>query len=211
MEKLRALLLISGGFDSPVAGLLAAKKGLEIYCVHFSQVPFADNTAEEKAFKLAKLIKAKKFFVVEAGNAFAELSKKCDYKYYFILMKRLMLKVSEQLALKNSCSALITGESLGQVSSQTLSNLAVIDSAVRIPVLRPLIGFDKEEIIDIARENELYDVSVGRELCDTLGPKHPATKSEQKFILEEEKKVNLKGIVEGLSESARERILDLST
>jgi len=208
MEELKALLLISGGFDSPVAGLLAARKGLEVYCVHFSQVPFADSTAEEKSFKLAKLIKAKKFFVVEAGNAFAELSKKCDYKYYFVLMKRLMLKVSEQLALKNSCSALITGESLGQVSSQTLSNLAVIDSSVKILVLRPLIGFDKEEIIDIARENELYDVSVGRELCDTLGPKHPATKSEQKFILEEEKKLDLKKAIEELVKTVRERALN---
>ncbi|HLC36127.1 MAG TPA: tRNA 4-thiouridine(8) synthase ThiI, partial [archaeon] len=120
---------------------------------------------------------------------------------YFVLMKRLMLRVAEKLAEKKGIDFLITGENLGQVSSQTLSNLASIDSSVKIPVLRPLISFEKQEIIDFSKKIGTHDISVGPEMCDVLGPDKVAVKSSEKKLNELEKEINMKELLKDLLNS----------
>ncbi len=193
MEK--GLLLLSGGFDSPVAGYLAKQK-TDIVAVHFASRPFYGIESEKKAADLAKKLGLKKLFIINLGQAFKDIAQKCNHKYYFVLSKRLMLKVGEVLAEKQKCSYIVTGENLGQVSSQTLSNLSTISLAVKIPVLRPLLNDDKDEIIVKAKEFGFYDIAVGPETCDFFGPKHPATVSTNEQILLEEQKFDLNKIIE---------------
>lgn len=185
------LLLLSGGFDSPVAGhLMRTVRGMEVLAVHFSYEPVTDDASVHKAARLAAHCGFRPLFVVRAGDAFKEIVKHCTHKLYFVLSKRLMMRVASELAKREGCRWLITGESLGQVSSQTLPNLYCIDRAARVPVLRPLIGFDKQEIIDRAKAIGTYDVSVGPELCDILGPKHPSTQARLEDVLAEEARID---------------------
>ena len=183
----KALLLLSGGFDSPVAGWMMKK--MEVLAVHFSYEPLTNNEPEVKSRKLAEFLGFKKFFVVNISREIKKIAEKCERKYYFVLMKRLMFRKAEVLAKKEGCDFLITGENLGQVSSQTLENLYAIDSAVRIPVLRPLITMDKQEIIKIAEKIGTFETSKGKEMCDVLGPEHPSTKARLEIVLDEEKKL----------------------
>ncbi len=148
----KALLLLSGGIDSPVAGDLMARRGLVILAVHFSLEPITDNAAAVKSRRLAEKLGLSRLFVVIVGPAFAEIAKACDRRLYFVLSKRLMIRIAEAIARREGCAYLVTGESLGQVSSQTLQNLRAIDAASTMVVLRPLIGFDKEETVRVARE-----------------------------------------------------------
>lgn len=187
---MKGMLLLSGGIDSPVAGFLLKEKNVKLLAVHFSYEPFTDNHAELKSKKAAELLGIKKFFVVRAGASFAKLADQCDHSLYFVLSKRLMYKLAEKLALQEACDFLITGESLAQVSSQVLSNLKNIDQAVSLPVLRPVLCMDKVEIIDLARKYDTFEISSGPEVCDVLGPKHPATKSKTQQVLFEEKKLD---------------------
>ena len=186
---MKGLLLLSGGFDSPVAGYLLSKEGAEVLAVHFSNVPFAGEEAEMKSRELTEVLGFKKFFLVNLSKGFAEIAKKCNRKFYFILSKRLMLREAEKIAKKERCDFLITGENLGQVSSQTLPNLFVIDRSVSIPIIRPLIGLDKIDIINMCKEIGIYELAKGKECCDALGPEHPATISREEVILEEEEKL----------------------
>ena len=183
---MKAVLLISGGFDSSVAGHLMKDK-LELIGLHFSYEPFTDNKAEIKARNSCKLLGIKKLVVINIGKDVEKISNKCNHKYYFVLSKRLMFKKAEEIAKKEKANFLITGESLGQVSSQTLENLYCIDKSVNIPVLRPLIGFDKNEIINIAKKIGSYEINVGPEVCDVLGPKHPIIKGRIEDVEREER------------------------
>ncbi|HLC85926.1 MAG TPA: 7-cyano-7-deazaguanine synthase [Candidatus Nanoarchaeia archaeon] len=185
----RALLLLSGGFDSAVAGFIMQQKGLEVIALHLSNEPFTDNGPEIKARALAEHLNLKKFIVVNVSNIFGEIAKKCTHEYYFVLIKRVMLRIANNVAKEENCNFIITGENLAQVSSQTLKNLKVITEASDIEVLRPLLTFDKNEIIKIAREIGTYDISCGPEVCDVLGPKHPVTKTNLEEIEKEEKKL----------------------
>jgi tRNA uracil 4-sulfurtransferase len=182
----RALLLLSGGFDSPVAGRLLQEQGVELEAVHFSLEPFVDRSGEEKAARLARHLGLARLHVVEAGPLFAELTKRADQRLYFVLSKRLMARVAGRLAPDLGCDAIATGENLGQVSSQTLTNLTNIDRAAPLPVLRPLLAYDKVDIIAIARQIGSYDISVGPEICDVLGPSHPSTGAAQERVEKEE-------------------------
>jgi thiamine biosynthesis protein ThiI len=186
----KALLLLSGGIDSPVAGHLMARRGLDDLPVHFSLDPNTDDAAAVKSRRLAERLGISKLVVVTVGPAFAEIAKVCDLKLYFVLSKRLMVRIAEAIAKREGCAYLITGESLGQVSSQTLPNLRAIDAASTIAVLRPLIGFDKEETVRIAREIGTYEISEGPEICDLLGPTHPATRASVDAVLAEEGKLD---------------------
>ncbi len=186
---MKGLLLISGGFDSPVSGYLMQQKGVEIIAVHFSYEPFTDNSPEIKSREASKLLGFKKFISVNISKECEEIAKKCNHRLYFVLTKRLMLKKAEEIAKKENCEFLITGENLAQVSSQTLTNLRSITNAVKIKVIRPLLTYDKEEIIKIAREIGTYEISKGPEVCDILGPKYPATSSDLNEILLEEQKI----------------------
>ncbi len=184
---MKILALISGGFDSGVAAYLVQKKGHDVIGLHFSSYPFTNKEPEEKSKKIAAKLGIK-LKVVNIGNKLEQISKETEREYYFVLMKRLFLKLAEKIAKKEGCSALLIGDSLAQVSSQTLQNIYVIDEATKMQVIRPLIGFNKQEIINLTKELGLYDIAVGPEQCDVLGPTHPSTQADLETVKEEEKK-----------------------
>jgi len=187
---MKALLLLSGGIDSPVAGYIAKQKGLEVIGVHFSNEKFAGKESIDKSKKLAKKVGFKKLFVTDISDQLAEISKICNSKYYFVLMKRFMLRVAEKIAEKENCDFLLTGENLGQVSSQTLENLAVIDKVTKFHILRPLITYDKMDIVKKAEKIGTFEISKGPEMCDVLGPKHPSTRAKENVVIYEENKLD---------------------
>lgn len=186
---MKGILLLSGGFDSPVAGYMMQKKGVEIIAVHFSTDPFTDNEPEKKCRKLSKMLGFKKLYIVNTGKEFVRISKECDHRLYFVLTKRLMVRIAEKIAEKESADFLITGENLGQVSSQTLQNLDVITRAAKYPIVRPLLCMDKEEIIKKSLELDTFEISKGPEICEILGPVNPATKARIENVEKEEKKI----------------------
>ncbi len=192
---MKGLLLLSGGIDSPVAGKLVLDKGFDLIAVHFANYPVTNNSAEKKAIELAQRLGLKKLYVINLGKVFTALASNCLHKYYFVLMKRAMLRVAQIIAWKEACDFLITGDSLGQVSSQTLSCMTVIDSASQLQIHRPLISFDKQEIIDLSSTYGFFEISKGPEICDALGPSHPATKASKEIILEEEKKLDFDSLI----------------
>ena len=185
---MKAVLLLSGGIDSPVAGWVMKQKGLEITPVHFANYPFTEKEPEEKSQRIVETLGFGKLIVNDLGKEFSRIASLCNHRYYFVLSKRLMLREAEKTAKALGAKFLVTGENLGQVSSQTLKNLAVITKAVKTPVLRPLLAFEKQEIIDLAKKIGTYEISSGKEHCDALGPKHPSTGvSEEKVLAEEQK------------------------
>jgi thiamine biosynthesis protein ThiI len=190
------LLLLSGGFDSPVAGhLMKTVRGMDVLALHFSLEPVTDDASSRKAAELAAHLGFRTLYVVRAGDAFKEIVKRTRHKLYFVLSKRLMMRVASEVATREGCRWLVTGESLGQVSSQTLPNLYAIDRAASVPVVRPLIAFDKQEIIDRAKAIGTYGISVGPELCDILGPEHPATQAKMEDVVAEEANLDIDGLV----------------
>ncbi len=195
---MKGLLLLSGGFDSPVAGYLMQKQNIEILAIHFSSKLITDEESEKKSRKLAQRLGFKKFLVIDISSELVKFSKEVNHKLYFVLMKRLMYKIAEKIAKKERCKFLITGENLAQVSSQTLQNLSVIDKSVKMPVMRPLLGFDKQEIINIAKEIGTYEISCGPEHCDALGPLKPITKAKLEEVLEAEEKINIKELIDNV-------------
>lgn len=201
----KALILISGGIDSPVSAYLLQKQGYELIAIHFSQTPFTDNSPEIKSINACRRLGIKKIIVLQAGPVFQELATKCYHDYYFILMKRMMLRVSEQIANSLNIQFLATGEALAQVSSQTLENLYAIDNATNLQVLRPLITYDKNEIITIARKINTFESSCGEEVCDVLGPKHPRTRCNLQKVLEEEKKLDVNLLAQQIIKSRKEK------
>ena len=195
VKKQKAVALLSGGIDSPVAIHLIKKK-LDIIAVHFHQVPLTDEKELEKVKDLVKKLGVKKVYLIPFANVLKDLVKQCQHKNYFILQKITMFKTAEMIADKEGAKFLITGENLAQVSSQTLSNLEVIGSQLKLEILRPLLTFDKQEIIEIAKNIETYEISKGPEMCCLLGPKHPATKSKQENIELELKELDLGALQE---------------
>ncbi len=187
---MKALLLLSGGFDSPVAAHLIQQQNVEVIAIHFSYEPFTDDAPEQKSRKLAKKLGIKKLYIIKGGEAFAEIARQTNPRFYYILAKRFMLKYASEYADQEQCQWLITGDNLAQVASQTLTNLTVIDQAATKEVLRPVLCYDKNEIIDLAREIGTYEASEGPEVCDCLGPKNPATSSSLDKIQEEEAKLS---------------------
>lgn len=200
--RIKAVLLLSGGFDSPVAGHLMAEQGYDLLAAHFSLEPITDDGSSVKSRKLADILGLPTMYVVRVGEAFAEVAHACHRRFYFVLTKRLMVRLADAIADRESAEVLVTGENLGQVSSQTLPNLRAIDAVARHPVLRPLIGLDKQEIMDRAKAIGTYDTSVGPEICDLLGPPRPATAARLEQILEEEAKLDIDGLVASCLERA---------
>ncbi len=207
--KQKALLLLSGGIDSPVAGLFAKQKGFDLEAIHFSQEPFTDNTPEKKSLASAKKLGLKEMIVVNIGQELKTITDVTYREYYFILMKRLMIKISEKIAEKKGISFLITGESMGQVSSQTLSNLNNINNSVKIEILRPLIFMNKQEIVDESIKQGFFEISKGREMCDVLASGKPKTISKINKVLVEEKKCKMDLLVKSSLKNVRiEKIVD---
>ena len=189
------VLLLSGGFDSPVAGHLMARQGLGLVAAHFSLEPITDDAAEVKTRSLCGIIGVPTLYVVRVGEAFAEVAHAANRRFYFILTKRLMVRLADAVADREGAEVLVTGENLGQVSSQTLASLRAIDAVARHPIVRPLIGFDKQEIVDRAKSIGTYEVSKGPEICDLLGPPRPATHARLDQITEEEAKLPVDRLV----------------
>jgi len=191
----KVLSLISGGIDSPAAVFLSAKRGAENVWLHFHSFPLVSRASIEKTKELAgiflKYQPKIKIYFVPFQKVQTEIKAKIPQKYRILLYRRLMFKIAEKIAKKENCQALVTGESLGQVSSQTLPNIKIIEEAVKIPVLRPLIGWDKEEIIKLAEKIGTFDISIKpqEDCCTLFVPKHQTGKGNLEEIKGLEKKL----------------------
>lgn len=194
----RGLLLLSGGIDSPVAGYMMAKRGVELEALHFESFPYTSERAREKVFELARILSEYtsgiKVHVISLTHIQEELRDKCEEDYFTLLLRRYMMHLAERVAVTYNCKALITGESLAQVASQTMQAIAVTDNAVNMPVFRPAIGLDKEEIIQIARKIGTFETSIlpFEDCCTVFTPRHPRTKPELEKVLKEENKLDFK-------------------
>lgn len=189
----KAALLLSGGIDSPVAGWMISKRGVSLDAVHFHSHPYTSDRAKEKVIDLAKIISKYtgtiNLHVVPFTDIQLAIIDKCPKNYLTLIMRRIMMQIAERIAVRNGAKALITGESIGQVASQTMESLAVTDNAVSIPVFRPCIGMDKEEIVQISKKIEAYETSIlpYEDCCTIFVPKHPKTKPSVEEIVEAEK------------------------
>ena len=177
-----AMLLLSGGIDSPVAGYMIAKRGVEIEAVYFHAPPYTSERAKEKVVDLARLVSKYagpiKLHVVNFTDIQLYIYEKCPHEELTIIMRRYMMRIAEQFAKKDGCLGLITGESIGQVASQTMQSLAATNGVCTLPVYRPLIGFDKREIVEISEKIDTYEVSIQpfEDCCTIFVAKHPVTK-----------------------------------
>jgi len=186
----RGIALLSGGIDSPVAIHLMQDR-LDIIAVHFHQIPLVDEKEIEKVKELVKVLKVKKLYLIPFTEVLTTVVKNSKHEDYFILQKILMFKTAEMIAEKEEAQYLITGENLAQVSSQTLSNMTTITKNIKKEIFRPVLAYDKKEIIKIAEKIGTYEISKGPEICCLLGPKHPSTKSDPQKIKEEVERLNL--------------------
>ena len=183
---MKGILLLSDGIDSPVAGQMMLKQGMKLIFLHFKNS--SNPKAREKVKALAKrLDKSAKLITIDHIKTQQAIAKKCNTRYQCVLCKRAMYRAAEKIAEEENAQFIVTGENLGQVASQTLENLHVLDSAVRIPVLRPLLGFDKNEIVKAAKEIGTYDISIVRTPACRYVPKNPVTKARLEKVLAEEK------------------------
>jgi tRNA uracil 4-sulfurtransferase len=193
--NMKGILLLSGGIDSPVAGHLMLRQGIDVVAAHMDARPHSDEAGLEKAWKLANKLGVR-LIVVPYARFHEEASKHCKAKLHCILCKRFMYRAAEALSVKEGADFIISGESLGQVASQTLDNLKILNAAVRKPVLRPLIGFDKEDTIKIARELGTFDISSQKSCGCPFVPNQPSTKAKLEDVICEEGKIDIQGLVD---------------
>lgn len=197
-----ASILISGGIDSPVAAYTMAKRGLRLNAIHFASPPYTSARAEMKVKTLLSRVARYSSSINLAIVPFTEIQDKiaenCPEDYFTLIMRRMMMRISEKIAKSKGSLALITGESLGQVASQTLPALVTTDSVVNMPVLRPLIGMDKEEIIKIARNIDTFETSIlpYEDCCTVFTPKHPKTRPTLELCEEAEKNLEIEALIE---------------
>ena len=190
----KGLLLLSGGIDSPVAGFMMAKRGVTIEAVHFESYPYTSDQAREKVIELARLISEYcgriRVHVISLTRLQETLRDTCNEEYFTLLLRRSMMRLAERVAEATYCQALITGEAVGQVASQTMQALGVTDSVVSRPIFRPCIGMDKEEIITIARRIGTFETSIlpYEDCCTVFTPRHPKTRPDLDKVIAEEKK-----------------------
>ena len=209
----RAAVLISGGIDSPVAAYMMAKRGIELVAVHFASPPFTTERAEKKVMELLKRVAKYSgpitTYVVPFTEIQQQIRKECPEEYFTIIMRRYMMKISEILAKHQNCSALITGESLGQVASQTMYALACTDAATTIPVFRPCIGMDKDEIIRISRKIETFETSIlpYEDCCTVFTPKHPKTRAKLADVEAAESALNSEELINAAVENVRRSVI----
>ena len=197
----KGMSLLSGGIDSPVATWMMAKRGMMIEAVHFHSFPYTSQRAREKVEELAALVATYcgrfRMHVINLLPIQEQIVQNCPEEETTILVRRFMMRIAEELAARNGCSMLITGENLGQVASQTAEALVVTDASVKMPVMRPLIGLDKTDIMDLAKEIGTYDKSIEpyEDCCTVFLPKHPATKPKLERILASESKLDCEGLI----------------
>ena len=192
----RACVLISGGIDSPVAAYMMAKRGIELCAVHFASPPYTSELAEMKVMELLKKVARYSGVITTYVVPFTKIQEAirdlCPEEYFTIIMRRVMMMISEKIAEKQNCNALITGESVGQVASQTMYALRCTDCAVNIPVFRPCIGMDKEEIIAVSRKIDTFETSIQpyEDCCTVFTPKHPKTRPQVDDVISAEQKID---------------------
>jgi thiamine biosynthesis protein ThiI len=197
----KGLLLLSGGIDSPVAGWMALKRGIELEALHFHSPPFTGESALHKVLDLCRLLAAYSSETTLHLAPFTEVQKeirlKCPEPMLITLMRRVMFRVAESLAAKRNIPVIFSGESLGQVASQTLENLAAINEVVSLPILRPLIGFDKEEIISMARRINSFPISIRPfdDCCTLFIPRHPVTRPAAEELRKAEERLPLQELI----------------
>lgn len=198
----RGLLLLSGGIDSPVAGYRMARRGLRLDALHFESFPYTSERAKEKVLALAEKMTAYcgeiHVHIISVTHIQEELRDKCEEDYFTLLLRRFMMRLANRTARDVGCGCLVTGESLGQVASQTMEALGVTNVLAEKPVFRPLIGLDKEEIIETARKIDTFDLSIlpYEDCCTVFTPRHPRTKPELYKVEREEAKIDVEALTE---------------
>ena len=198
----KTALLLSGGIDSPVAGWMIAKRGVRLTAVHYHSFPYTSDKAKEKVIDLCRLLTYYcgpiRLHVVPFTEIQQELYEKCPDGLLTVLMRRFMMRIAEIIAKEDGAQALVTGESIGQVASQTLEALASTDDAVSLPVFRPLIGMDKKEIVEIAEKINTYETSIlpYEDCCTVFVPRHPVTKPKLDKVRQAETLVDGEALIE---------------
>ena len=204
----KAMLLLSGGIDSPVAGYMVAKRGVQIEATYFHAPPYTSERAKQKVIDLAKIVSKYSgpitLNVVNFTDIQMAIYEKCPHDELTIIMRRYMMKIAEDLGKSSGCQGLVTGESIGQVASQTMASLYCTNEVCTMPVFRPVIGFDKQEIIDISEKIGSYETSIQpfEDCCTIFVAKHPVTKPNLNVIKQHE--TNLDGVIEELYKTAIE-------
>ena len=197
---MKFISLVSSGIDSPVATYLFSNEAEEIILVHADNRPLTDNREIENFIAIAKHLKNKmpikiKAYIIPHGESLIAYKQNCNNKFTCVFCKRMLLRYAEEMLKKENADAIIMGDSLGQVASQTLQNLRVIEQAVNTPILRPIIGYDKEEIVQIAKKIGSYDLSIQHSEGCSAVPNKPATMAKLEVILTEENKIDVEKLV----------------
>jgi thiamine biosynthesis protein ThiI len=198
----RAMCLLSGGIDSPVAAYMMAKRGMEIECVHFFSYPYTSQLAKDKVMELARLVTRYAGRMTVNIVSFTQIQEairdNCPEEFFTLIMRRFMMEISQRIAKGDGCGALITGENLGQVASQTMEAMTVTGAVVDIPIFMPLVGMDKEEIVTIARKIGTLETSIlpYEDCCTVFTPRHPRTRPELEKVLEQENKIDFEALCE---------------
>ena len=210
----RAAILISGGIDSPVAAYMMAKRGIELVAIHFASPPYTSELAEMKVMDLLKKVSAYCGTITTYVVPFTEIQEAirdyCPEEYFTLVMRRIMMKISNLIAENQNCRALITGESLGQVASQTIYALQCTDSVAKFPVFRPCIGMDKDEIIAVSRKIDTFETSIQpyEDCCTVFTPKHPRTRPKPQDVEEAELKIEgLDEMIDAAVKGAKRRFI----
>ena len=213
----KAALLLSGGIDSPVAGYMMAKRGLEVLAIHFASPPYTSERALLKVKMLCRKMSAYtgrvRLLVVPFTDIQQEIGEKCPEEYFTLIMRRLMMEIASRLGKKYNCGALITGESLGQVASQTMQAIACTDAASALPVFRPVIGMDKEEIVTIARKIDTFETSIlpYEDCCTVFTPRHPRTRPQLEAVVAAESGLDRARLIEAAVTDTQSTWIDETT
>ncbi len=203
----RAMCLLSGGIDSPVAAYMIAKRGVEIECIHFFSYPYTSQLAKDKVIELARLVTRycgrMTVNVVSFTQIQAAIRDNCPEEYFTLIMRRFMMEISQRIAKSDGCGALITGENLGQVASQTMEAMTVTGAVVDIPVFMPLVGMDKEEIVAVARKIGTLETSIlpYEDCCTVFTPRHPKTKPTLGQVIHAERNLDREALIQQALES----------
>lgn len=206
----KAMLLLSGGIDSPVAGYMISKRGVELEAVYFNAPPYTSERAKQKVIDLARIVSGYsgmiRLHIVNFTDIQLAIYEKCPHEELTIIMRRYMMKIAEDIAKRNGCQALVTGESIGQVASQTMHSLACTNEVCTIPVFRPCIGMDKQEIVDISELIDTYDTSIlpYEDCCTIFVAKHPVTKPILEIIKRSETKLD--DVIDNLMKEALDTV-----
>ncbi len=203
----RAMVLLSGGIDSPVAAHMIAKRGVEIEAVHFFSYPYTSQLAKDKVIELARLVTKYSGKMTVNVVSFTEIQEairdNCPEEYFTLIMRRFMMEISQRIAKHDGCGALVTGENLGQVASQTMEAMAVTGAVVDIPIFMPLIGFDKEEIVSVARKIGTFETAIlpYEDCCTVFTPKHPKTKPTLAQLINAERNLDREALIQRAMEN----------